>query len=98
MRRRPFPGARVRGYEPMRKRHLFGTAMLLGALSLAACSSGSGDSSGPTTAPVDCTGWSKAAPGATPPAAAAARRAADACLRLNQVQVVGTHNSYHFRD
>jgi hypothetical protein len=35
---------------------------------------------------------------AGPSTTAAKRCTADACVRLNQVQVVGTHNSYHFRD
>jgi hypothetical protein len=82
----------------MRRRNLFVTLLVLGGVLLAACSSGSKKSSTSTTAPVDCTGWSKAAAGARPPAASEARRAADACLRLNQVQVLGSHNSYHLQD
>ena len=82
----------------MPKRNLFFTAMFLCAALLAACSGGSSHSAAPTTAPVDCAGWSAAAPGAAAPAATVARHDADACLRLNQVQVIGTHNSYHFVD
>lgn len=77
-------------------------AIVLGALLLAACSSSSGksasSSSTPTPSASECTGWSGPAPGAKPPAAAAAQALSDQCLRLNQVQVVGTHNSYHLED
>ena len=66
----------------MPKRHLLVTAILLGTLSLAACSGSSGHSA------------VKPPPLTSPPT----NCAADACIRLNQVQVVGTHNSYHFRD
>jgi hypothetical protein len=83
----------------MRRSNVLVTALILGGVLLAACSSSSKGSSGSTTVPVDCAGWSATATGSTQPAAAAAaRRTADACLRLNQVQVVGTHNSYHYRD
>jgi hypothetical protein len=43
-----------------------------------------------------CSKWSpgyRPAPGPTYPAT----RLADRCLRLNQIQVIGTHNSYHVR-
>jgi hypothetical protein len=86
----------------MRSRHAPISALVLGALLLAACSSSSGKtaSSSSTRAPTpaDCTGWSGPAPGAKPPAAAAAVAASNTCLRLNQVQVLGTHNSYHLLD
>jgi hypothetical protein len=82
----------------MRRTNLLVTALILGGVLLAACSSSSKGSAGPTTVPIECSGWSTAAPGVTQPAAAVARRTADACLRLNQVQVVGSHNSYHYRD
>jgi hypothetical protein len=75
------------------------SGVVLGGLLLAACS-GSSKHSAPsaTTAAPDCTGWSKSATGANPPAASEARRTADGCLRMNQVQVLGTHNSYHIQD
>ena len=81
----------------MRRRKPVLTALVLGGVLLAACSSGS-KKSAPTTAPIDCAGWSAPAAGARQSSGATARRAADACLRLNQVQVLGTHNSYHVQD
>ncbi|HEX4490087.1 MAG TPA: phosphatidylinositol-specific phospholipase C1-like protein [Acidimicrobiia bacterium] len=66
------------------------------AVVLAACSSASKHESTPsTTAPANCAGWDGGSSGV---ATGDATTAADRCLRLNQVQVVGTHNSYHFRD
>jgi hypothetical protein len=73
--------------------------VVAGAVALAACSSSSKPSSAPstpsTTAPASCAGWEAGSSGSAPGDATAI---ADRCLRLNQVQVVGTHNSYHFRD
>jgi hypothetical protein len=57
----------------MRSRNASVAALVLGALLLAACSSGSGHSASPSTSPASS-------------------------LRLNQVQVIGTHNSYHLED
>jgi hypothetical protein len=91
----------------MRRRHAPVTAFVLGVLLLAACSGSSGSKrpASPSTSPgqtantaIDCTGWSGPAAGATPAAAADVERLSDACLRLNQVQVLGTHNSYHLED
>ena len=98
-RERPTP-ARPRGYERCETEDLLVTALLLAGLVLAACSSGSKKSAptSSTSAAVDCTGWSSPAPGAKPPAAGRRCAAADTCLRLNQVQVLGTHNSYHLQD
>jgi hypothetical protein len=74
----------------------------LATLVFAACSSSSGKSVAPSTTPgsvaADCAGWSGPSPGAQPPAAADAQARSDTCLRLNQVQVLGTHNSYHLED
>jgi Phosphoinositide phospholipase C, Ca2+-dependent len=85
----------------MRRRNGFVTALALGGVVLAACS-GSSKQSSPTSstpAKIECAGWSSTAgPGLDPPTGTAARSAADACLRLNQVQVLGTHNSYHVQD
>ena len=64
----------------MRRRTRVVTALVLGGVLLADCSSGSSHSSRPSTA---------SAPGST---------AANGELRLNQVQVLGTHNSYHVQD
>jgi hypothetical protein len=62
---------------------------LAAAVGLSACSSSSSHASTPpTTVSVSCAKEWKTD----------AAAAADRCLRLNQVQVVGTHNSYHFRD
>ncbi|HEY5013989.1 MAG TPA: phosphatidylinositol-specific phospholipase C1-like protein [Acidimicrobiia bacterium] len=66
----------------MRPRHLLSTSVVLGALALAACSGSSGHSAAKPPPP-------------TPPSATCPD---DACVRLNQVQVVGTHNSYHLED
>lgn len=92
----------------MRPRHPFVMSVVLGALALAACSGSSGHSAASSTAagsPItaatssaECAGWSQGTAGASPAAASDARRLADECLRLNQVQVVGTHNSYHLED
>lgn len=84
----------------MRHRNPILTALVLGGVVLAACSSGSKHAAPTqtTSSAPDCTGWSTPAASVRPPAASEARRAADACLRLNQVQVLGTHNSYHVQD
>jgi Phosphoinositide phospholipase C, Ca2+-dependent len=65
----------------MRHRNLLVAAIVLGGLVLAACSSSSSHSAGPSTAPGTGT-----------------TAGASASLRLNQVQVLGTHNSYHLQD
>jgi hypothetical protein len=64
----------------------------------AACSSSKHTSAPSTTASASCAGWSGPATGAQPATGTAAASAADRCLRLNQVQVIGTHNSYHLED
>ncbi len=70
-------------------------ALTCAVVLLGACSSGSGHAarSTTTTSPISCAGWSSGT--GTAPTGSLARQAADHCLRLNQVQVVGTHNSYH---
>jgi Phosphoinositide phospholipase C, Ca2+-dependent len=84
----------------MRHRRVLVTVLVLGGVLLAACSSDSKKAAPttPTTAAPDCTGWSTDEASASTVQGAAVRRAADACLRLNQVQVLGSHNSYHFQD
>lgn len=84
----------------MRNRRLLVTALLLTGIVLSACSSGSKKSAptSSTSAAVDCTGWSTNEASASTVQGAALRRAADTCLRLNQVQVLGSHNSYHLQD
>ena len=83
----------------MRWERMGAVTVAVAALTLAACSGSSGRSSAPSTKAVNCTGWSQ---GSRSDHAVqsddTARADADECLRLNQVQVVGTHNSYHFRD
>lgn len=80
----------------MRWERSLGAAFVAAAVTLAACSGSSKHASGPsTTAPASCAGWEAGSTGSAPGRAASI---ADRCLRLNQVQVVGTHNSYHFRD
>jgi len=80
----------------MPRRHLFVTAMLIAGLGFAACSGSSGHPSTRSKS-LNCVGWTGT--GSTPTSSAApASDMADRCLRLNQVQVIGTHNSYHFRD
>jgi Phosphoinositide phospholipase C, Ca2+-dependent len=76
------------------------TVIVAAAIVLAACSSGSDHSAPPTSPPaiVDCTGWSAPGSSVPPPAADDAPSISDVCLRLNQVQVLGTHNSYHVQD
>jgi hypothetical protein len=69
--------------------------LVFGGVLLAGCSGGSRKAEPDTTAPPNCAGWSKDATAAPSTTAADPRRAADACLRLNQVQVLGSHNSYH---
>jgi hypothetical protein len=77
--------------------------VLCGAV-LAACSGSSkkSDAGKPTTpstaGAADCAGWSKGTAATRTTTGADARFLADACLRLNQVQALGTHNSYHLQD
>jgi hypothetical protein len=84
----------------MRRRNSVLTVLILCGVVLAACSGGSKQASPRSTEgpPANCAGWSAAAANAVQSTGAVARLTADTCLRLNQVQVLGTHNSYHLRD
>src|SRR5436190_19769372 len=65
----------------MRTRNALVFVLVIGGVLLAACSSGSKQSASTTSV--------KGSPSCFPNA--------DACVRLNQVQVLGSHNSYHFQ-
>ena len=89
----------------MRRRNSILTVLVLCGAVLAACSSSSkqSDTANPTTptsaGSADCAGWSSQVTTQQKPVSASElRRRADSCLRLNQVQVLGTHNSYHLQD
>jgi hypothetical protein len=77
--------------------------VLLVALGAAACDPRSSESSPNRNSERGCRGWSAegipSADDATDPGAAVTRSAGtakvDRCLRLNQIQVMGSHNSYH---
>src|SRR5690242_19286613 len=99
---RPPEQRSVREATTMRQRNLLMTALVLGAVLLAACSSGSGHSATnvttTTAATITCAGWGGPTQGGRQPGVARGQRVSDVCLRLNQVQVIGTHNSYHLED
>jgi hypothetical protein len=84
----------------MRHGRVLVTALVLGGVLLAACSSDSKKSAPTTTtAKIECSAWTNPDERAiTKTLTNDERGIADACLRLNQVQVLGTHNSYHLQD
>ena len=84
----------------MRHRRVLVTLLVLGGVLLAACSSDSKKSAPTTTtAKIECSTWTNPDERAlTKTLTNDERGIADACLRLNQVQVLGTHNSYHLQD
>lgn len=68
-------------------------APVVALAALAGCSSGGRPSTGTTAsttapAPVRCASWADTGPGA---------QVASECVRINQIQVIGSHNSYHRR-
>jgi hypothetical protein len=83
----------------MRHRRVLVSVLVLGGVLLAACSSDSKKSAPSTTEAVNCgEGWASGSDVTTPTTSTPSRRATDACLRLNQVQVLGSHNSYHLQN
>jgi hypothetical protein len=84
----------------MRWERTLGVVVVAAAVGLAACSSSSskGSSAPSTTATPSCAGWETGSTASTASRTADPRATADHCLRLNQVQVLGTHNSYHLED